>query len=306
MSSQGWSKPPPSYPNQTAPDPRHPGQGDGHSVVVPTHSPTILDDIVNYEQTEPTNFWNNVNNFYENYPYLSAFVTVSVKAALADGVAQANELNPKFNPWRNLAFFLYGGLYQGCAQNWIYNVWFPMLFGTSSDFYTVLRKVCFDSLVITTVLCLPSAYILKAMVFQYDLYEAWIRYYTDITENGLFFYYWSLWVPVQCLTFSIVPEHLRILFIAVVSFFWVIILSTVSQKGDQQRNLKMKEEENESKSGSISMTNPANEVRNMSYIKYEKQLTRKPSPRRIINLPTMRGDRSIENTAERQSLTDDV
>lgn len=36
-----------------------------------------------------------------------------------------------------------------------------------------------------------------------------------------------LWGPVQRLTFSIVPDHLRITFIAAVSFFWLIILSTI-------------------------------------------------------------------------------
>jgi hypothetical protein len=228
---QHWSKPPPSYPNQTAPDASNPG--DGGAIGRTTQEPL--------KQT-PT-LWDNINEFYINYPYLSSFVTVSVKASLADGLAQANDYSPKFNPWRNLAFFLYGGLYQGCAQYWIYNEWFPQMFGSSTDFLTVLTKVCFDSFVITTTICLPSAYILKAIVFQYSLHEAWLRYYIDITENGLFLYYWALWMPVQSLTFSIIPEHLRILFIAIISFFWVIILSTISSKGDRQRNNKINEEE---------------------------------------------------------------
>lgn len=51
-----------------------------------------------------------------------------------------------------------------------------------------------------------------------------------MTENGLLTKYFLLWGPVQCITFSIVPEHLRVSFIAVVSFFWLIILSSVSAR----------------------------------------------------------------------------
>ena len=315
LASQGWSKPPPSYPNQTAPDHGGGGQG-GVSTDKPTQSPTSSDNSANSQQQGSTTLWDNVNMFYTKYPYLSAFVTVSIKAALADGLAQANEFNPKFNPWRNLAFFLYGGLYQGCAQNWIYNVWFPQMFGNGADFFTVLKKVCFDSMVITTIICLPSAYILKAIVFQYGPWEAWIRYYTDITENGLFFYYWTLWIPVQSCTFSIVPEQFRILFIAVVSFFWVIILSTISAKGDAQRNNKLKEEE-AGAAGSSVMMNPMREERDISYIKYQKQPIRSPAPRRTGTSPAggrgngddrdrrspIGGTDDIEVPPERQSLT---
>ena len=314
VSSQGWSKPPPSYPNQTAPDPRNPGSGGGggmdNNIEKTTHSPTTSDHSENNQNGGNSNFWDEVNMFYEKDPYLSAFITVSVKAALADGLAQANEFNPKFNPMRNLAFFLYGGLYQGCAQNWIYNVWFPQMFGDGTDFYTVWKKVCFDSFVITTLICLPSAYILKAIVFQYGLKEASIRYYTDITENGLFFYYWSLWIPVQSLTFSVVPEHLRILFIAVVSFFWVIILSTVSNKGDQQRNLKLKEETDAAANDGVCLSNPEQKKRNISYIDGKKQSINNISPRRVGNVQYTRAqgneilfsDDGVQSLAERQSL----
>merc|ERR1719320_935425 len=36
---------------------------------------------------------------------------------------------------------------------------------------------------------------------------------------------WSFWVPVQCVTFSIVPMHLRVPFVSVVNFIWTCFLS---------------------------------------------------------------------------------
>ena len=52
----------------------------------------------------------------------------------------------------------------------------------------------------------------------------------EIRHKGLLFKYWSLWMPAQFLTFSVMPEHLRILFIAVVAFFWLIFFSMVTAK----------------------------------------------------------------------------
>jgi len=65
---------------------------------------------------------------------------------------------------------------------------------------------------------------------RYSAKEAFRRYVDDIRNHGLLTKYWLLWGPVQCLTFSIVPEHFRVTFIAAVSFFWLIILSSIASK----------------------------------------------------------------------------
>ena len=57
---------------------------------------------------------------------------------------------------RSLAFFLYGGLYQGCAQYFIFNVLYPVWFGEGTDLLTIVEKVGFDQFVLTPFLCLPS------------------------------------------------------------------------------------------------------------------------------------------------------
>jgi protein Mpv17 len=41
-----------------------------------------------------------------------------------------------------------------------------------------------------------------------------------------------LWIPVSIVNFLFVPEHFRVAFVAVVSFFWMIILSLIANKSD--------------------------------------------------------------------------
>ena len=131
---------------------------------------------------------------------------------------------------RNIAFLLYGALYQGMGQEYIYNHLYPIYFGTGTNVVTVLMKVAFDLLIQTTLLTLPVAYMIKAMIYKYTFQEALRRYVDDIRNHGLLMKYFTLWGPVQCITFGIVPERYRIMFIAVVSFFWLIILSTISSR----------------------------------------------------------------------------
>lgn len=176
-------------------------------------------------------FLSALDMFYKSAPYEAAFVTCGVKAAASDGLAQQTERNgrPQFSWPRNLAFILYGGFYQGCFQNFVFNTFYPAVFGTGTDVATVAIKVVFDQLVLTPFLCLPCAYLVKAAVFRYPLQEGLQRYVAD-AKKDLLLKYWAIWTPAQCFTFSIVPEHLRIAFIAFVSFFWLILLSTISNR----------------------------------------------------------------------------
>lgn len=143
--------------------------------------------------------------------------------------------NNKFDIQRNLAYIMYGSLYQGMSQEYIYNHLYPLFFGIGTDITTVLVKVGFDLFVQTTLLTLPIAYMTKAVIYQYSFREAWKRYFDDVKNHGLLTKYFSLWGPVQCMTFSIIPEHFRVTFIAFVSFFWLIILSTIASRTDKTK-----------------------------------------------------------------------
>ena len=199
--------------------------------------------------------------FYQTQPYAAAFVTCSIKASAADLVVQsqeedipeqqapeglvakmteflnaapvvvAQETSSDIDLQRNVAFWLYGGIYQGCVQEFLFNTVFPSVFGDSHAWNVVLEQVLLDMTVLTPFLCLPVAYIVKAAINEDEnLVDGLLKYVKHVQDEGLLFKYWSLWFPVQCLTFGVVPHHLRIPFIAFVSFFWLMILSNVSAK----------------------------------------------------------------------------
>ena len=196
-----------------------------------------------------------LNNFFIAYPYAAAFIICAFKASAADCVAQVNtrssqvyqsELktrggevairrktflpNFKFNLKRNLAFLAYGGLYQGICQEFIYNNLFTSLFGASTKITTAGMKVLFDMFAIQPLVALPIAYLIKAVVFKYSFAEAIGKYLIDIKQNSLLQKCWMIWGPAMFISFSFVPKHFRISFMASVSFFWLILFSSLQSK----------------------------------------------------------------------------
>lgn len=181
-------------------------------------------------------------------PFVTAFFVCAVQGSAADFIAQKKSSlstkketittteeennNNTFNDnvfclRRNLGFLLYGGVYQGIFQEFMFNTIFPLLFGKTGG---VWKKVLFDNLCVAPFLCLPMAYISKAVVFQKALLEGLRQYVYDIRYNQLLTKYWMIWFPVQCLTFTIIPENLRITFVAAFSFLWMTLLSTIAAK----------------------------------------------------------------------------
>ena len=192
--------------------------------------------------------------FWKNSPYTAAAVVCGIKASAADFVAQRRhyrkriqsgedldvvmnedgslsmEEPEKFNAQRNIAYILYGSMYQGLTLEFIYNRIYPVLFGTGTDLVTVASKVMFNMIFQTTLVTLPIAYMSKAIIFKYSFREAFRRYTDDIKHHKLLVKFYMLWFPVMSIAFSIIPEHFRVTFIAMISFFWLIILSSIANK----------------------------------------------------------------------------
>ncbi len=189
-----------------------------------------------------------INTAFELNPYAAGAFVAGVKAGSADIIAQKRQIrlaNAEKAPeeqnkkekkgidiQRALAFLMYGAIYQGLAQEYTYNHLYPVLFGTETTVFNVLKKVFCDMFVQTPLLTLPIAYYSKALLVGNSFKQAMAHYVDDVKNRGLLFKFWGLWTPVQCLTFSIIPEHFRVSFIALVSFFWVIILSSLSAAKD--------------------------------------------------------------------------
>lgn len=185
-----------------------------------------------------------VDQFFVSSPYTTAALVCGFKASAADAVAQFQEWKTSTvkkktgddnvdialeADWkRNIAFVAYGSLYQGLTQEFIYNHLYPVWFGTGSAWTVVLSKVVFSLLVQTTLLTLPSLYLIKGIIERTNLKEALGKYVDDVKTQQLLQKFYYLWGPVLTMTFSVVPQQWRVTFIAVVSFFWLIILSKIS------------------------------------------------------------------------------
>ena len=189
-----------------------------------------------------------LNSFYITYPLLSAVATCSVKGCLADCIAQRRNRaaeatsngdssvlslpdKPTKQPFsfrRNAAYILYGGLILGVLCDLMYNLVYPFLFGGLDGFFRVAAIVTFDNMVSGPLLWLPPVYFVKAILYGNPLKSGFQKYTTDVRQNGLLHKYWAVWFPAQMCNFSLVPPHLRIAFMAGVSFGWMIILSCIS------------------------------------------------------------------------------
>jgi len=190
--------------------------------------------------------------FFRSSPYTAVAIVCGMKGMAADFCAQKHQLkkrreedmeikmNPdgslvtkvvqKFDLRRTAAFLIYGAFYQGIALEYSYNHIYPRLFGNGADIVSVLKKVSFDMCFQSPLFTMPVAYISKAFVFGYSFREAIRRYVDDIMNHGLMVKYYLLWVPVMFFAFGVVPDHLRVTFCAGVSFFWMILLSTIANK----------------------------------------------------------------------------
>ena len=169
-----------------------------------------------------------VSDFYAQFPLQAAVLTCGVKASVADGIAQKIGPLDDLELRRNLAYVLYGGIFVGAMCHYEYDVVFPLLFGIEHSLWTSFREVLFDNFVSAPLLWLPPAYLIKAVVYDYSLQEGLQKYVDDVMQNSLLRKYWTVWLPAQSVSFTVVPDHLRVAFMASVSFFWFIIFSTVS------------------------------------------------------------------------------
>jgi hypothetical protein len=173
-------------------------------------------------------------------------------------ITTASSSSSAVNWSRTLAFYLYGGLYQGMFLQFLYTIAYPTLYGNHP--HQLLLQVHTDIVFFGPFVTLPLAYVLRAwidgtsssqpMTLEYPtvthdtirnsknnhfiLAQAWRgleKYKNHIKSQNLLWKYWAIWGPAQTINFTIVPPHLRVVFVACVSFFWVYLFSMVSSQG---------------------------------------------------------------------------
>jgi len=177
-----------------------------------------------------------VNERMKARPILSGIMITGCKTCGADILVQkAWEKKENIDWRRNAVFTIFGLGYLGGFQYILYNMWFPRWF-IGNSFRAVAGKVAFDQTINTGVWYYPLFYIVQDAVMQgrmntQSLYDGAARYsrnvVTDMTNC------WKLWIPAQFINFWLVPTHIRVPYVAGISFVWTLVLSAL--RGDMKK-----------------------------------------------------------------------
>jgi len=173
-------------------------------------------------------------------PIQTKAVTAAVLAYLGNVLTQkVFEKSPKMNHTRALKFVAYYLILVPIAHYWykLLDVAFPKKKEKDGNAKpslidsSVLKKLAADELLFDP-FCIVFFYTVISILERKNPSEIKDR----IVEN----YWptqkasWKLWPMVQLVNFAVIPGHLRILFINVVSFFWGIFLQVQAGKVKQQ------------------------------------------------------------------------
>lgn len=184
---------------------------------------------------------------YQTFPMVMAMITCGTNSAVADLISQFKsiqttmnngstnnlvELFSMLNLKKTMSCSTYGVMILGFLGNLAYSKLLPFLFGTKANLSTIVSQSLFDNLIAAPLFWLPTNYIMKALFFrdQTSIRDSLRLYWKDITQAKLLIKYWSVWIPAQFLTFSIIPTPFRVPFVAAIGFCWAMILSSLSAK----------------------------------------------------------------------------
>eukprot|EP01084_Bolivina_argentea_P279038 476980_1 len=159
---------------------------------------------------------NRLNVFLMKYPKQTSVGFTCVKTIAADLVVQTfvdgSSLN-EIDYTRTAVFGSFGFLYLGMFQYWLYNImyfkWFP-----GATLRSTIKKLNERKMDKT---------IFKSVVNRYKN-----NIWSDMKAL------WKVWIPASSIAFGIMPLHLRLPFMASVSFFWCCILSFMHGKYDKK------------------------------------------------------------------------
>jgi len=165
------------------------------------------------------------------HPFKTCLVVTTVKAGLADlMVQQCIERRTEVDRRRMCTFVLFGAAYQGCFQYWMFNVLFERLFPGSGMAIT-LKRVLVTNLVGDPIFFFPVFYTMREALatppgetFQLDsVRSALSKYRSNCWEDWR--NTWAVWFPCHMVTHGLCPPHLRMPWVAGISFGYLSLLS---------------------------------------------------------------------------------
>lgn len=186
--------------------------------------------------------------FGKRHPVLFGCGISAFKTSSSDYVAQMYvEKRDHLDLRRNFVFFSWGLLYLGGVQYFIYvQLFTKRLFPSAAAFASksfrekladkmgqkvVLQQVFLDQFVHHPFMLFPAFYQVKEFIEggrpMDGLRKCWANWFEDCKVC------WSIWVPAFLVNFSVCPTWMRVPFVAVVSFGFTIIFSSL--RGEPQK-----------------------------------------------------------------------
>ncbi|GAX75905.1 hypothetical protein CEUSTIGMA_g3348.t1 [Chlamydomonas eustigma] len=170
------------------------------------------------------------NRLAEQYPQATAIITTVVKTSAADAFAQKVIEGRKEMDWRRHGMFcVFGYAYLGVWQYYLYNTlfqrWCASITKVVGHQGSASVKTLIDQGIHHPFIYFPAFYLWKGVLENLDPLVSLERCWGDMWVNLKAL--WMVWIPAQMLNFTYVPGHLRIPFVAAVSFGWTVIISVL-------------------------------------------------------------------------------
>jgi hypothetical protein len=145
------------------------------------------------------------------------------EASTATAVAATGD-DQRFDARRTLAFTTFGCLYQGFVCYWVYNA-YPLLLPASivaSNLQMGLAGSLLDNFVHSPLLYTPAFFLSVGLMQGQSWGEACATLRDEFASTMLAL--WAVWIPIQALTFGLVPPAYRVIFMNGACLMWNIIL----------------------------------------------------------------------------------
>ncbi|GBG00328.1 hypothetical protein Rsub_13098 [Raphidocelis subcapitata] len=172
------------------------------------------------------------NAHAQRRPFAVGTVTTVVKTSAADAFAQLvlEDTPPADFDWKRHGLFCgFGLVYLGGFQYYLYNHlfvrWCAPITAAVGHKGAAPVKTFIDQAIHHPFCYFPVFYGLKGAVEGRPLASTWGKYKADLWDNCKAL--WTIWVPAQLVNFAFVPRHLRIPYVAGVSFAWTVVLSAM-------------------------------------------------------------------------------
>lgn len=172
-----------------------------------------------------------VNHYVKKNTFKVGFLIATLKAVGADIFAQKiieNSENLDYS--RTGIFFCFGALYSGLILNFLYLKVYPKLFRTKFGHLNAFLSAAFDNFINVPFLMFPLLYALKS---GGEIKNAMVKYREEAWEACVTT--WKIWIPAHLVTFGLVPQHLRIIYVSCVSFIFFTVVSLQQRVFEKRR-----------------------------------------------------------------------